>query len=259
MSDPTDPSVPASPTGDHPHDDLAVYALDALDGTARQAVDAHLTTCVACRAELAEHQEALAGLTPDAPPPPSVWQRIAADVAAPSPTALDTGSAGGRLPRPAHAATRTRRGRARSRWVGAGAALLGAAAAVAAFGLVTRGSDDGADDLTELAQRAEETGDVLGDLTDPDDRPVARVVSDDGTSFVMLEGLEPLPAGRTYQLWSLDGPQPVSLALLGDGRTDVLAVPLPATVSAVAISDEPDTGVVAPTGPIVATGSLTRS
>jgi anti-sigma-K factor RskA len=248
------------PIGDHPRDDLAAYAVDALEGDERRAIEDHLAGCVACRALLAEHHDVLAGLTPDELPPPSVWPRVAADTGA--------GVSGAGAPRsrpPAHARRRTTRSARSRRLVGAGAALVGAAAAAAVLvvavvaGVVTWGSDDGADDLTELAQQAAEAGDVVGGLADPDGRPVAEVVSSDGGSFVVLDDLEALPAGRAYQLWSLDGPEPVSLGVLGDGRTEVVAVHLPATVTDVAISDEPATGVTAPTGPVVATGSIAHS
>ena len=44
----------------HPHDELAAYAVDALDPDERAAVEAHLDGCAPCRAELAEHWETLA-------------------------------------------------------------------------------------------------------------------------------------------------------------------------------------------------------
>jgi anti-sigma-K factor RskA len=62
----------------HPHDDLAVYALDALSPDERAAVDAHLATCPACRTELDRHRETLALLSSDDEQPPDhVWQTIA--------------------------------------------------------------------------------------------------------------------------------------------------------------------------------------
>ena len=39
-------------TADHPLDDLALYALDALDPDEARAVEAHLAGCPSCRAEL---------------------------------------------------------------------------------------------------------------------------------------------------------------------------------------------------------------
>jgi hypothetical protein len=50
----------------------------------------------------------------------------------------------------------------------------------------------------------------------------------------------------------------VSLGLLGDGRTDAVAVSLPPTARALAISEEVSTGAAAPTT-VVASGQITRS
>ena len=66
------------PLSDHPLDDLAAYAIDALDPAERQAVDDHLAHCSACQAELASHRETLAALAPDGAPPAEVWQDISA-------------------------------------------------------------------------------------------------------------------------------------------------------------------------------------
>jgi anti-sigma-K factor RskA len=71
-----------------------------------------------------------------------------------------------------------------------------------------------------------------------------------------LDALPPLAAGRAYQLWTLDGPAPVSLGVLGDGTSRAVAVAVPADTTRVAISDAPAGGEVLPTGPIVATGEV---
>jgi Anti-sigma-K factor rskA/Putative zinc-finger len=272
---------PHSPRPPHPLDDLAAYALDALDDAERRAVDAHLAGCAVCRAELAGHHEALAALASDEAPPASVWQRIAADIGAPdladptsrpaAPADSDSSVVPFRAPaaretaretsretgRPAHAAGRARRD-GRSRWMTAAASAVAAAAAVvAAFGFATQGSD-GADTVSELAQRAEEQGDTLGTLQSPDGQPAARVVADGGESYVVLDGLGPLPEGQAYQLWSTDGRQPVSLGVLGDGETDAVAVSVPPDARALAISEEVSTGAATPTT-VVASGEITRS
>jgi anti-sigma-K factor RskA len=267
-------SPPNNPSHTHPLDDLAAYALDALDDAERRAVDDHLAGCAVCRAELAGHHEALAALASDEAPPPSLWRRIAADIGAPdlaepTPRPADRPTddrsvvpfrAPDRVDRPAHAAGRSRRDprSRRSRWMTAAASAVAVAAAVVAvFGFATRGSD-GADTVGELAQQAEEHGDTLGTLTDTSGQPVARVVSDDGSSYVVLDRLQELPEGRTYQLWSTDGPEPVSLGLLGDGKAGAAPVSLPPSATELAISDEVATGATAPTT-IVATGPITRS
>ena len=268
MSPPNPPNNPAHrprpAAGGHPLDDLAAYALDALDDAERRAVDDHLARCAVCRAELAGHHEALAALASDEAPPASLWQRIAADIGAPDladPSRSAPAAEGSVVPfRPHHRDGRHHRDRrgGRSRWVAAGAAALALAAAiVAVVGFAGRGSD-GADTVGELAQQAEEHGDTLGTLQSPDGRSAAKVVADGGSSYVVLDGLGELPEGQAYQLWSTDGPQPVSLGLLGDGKAGAVAVSLPPTATSLAISEEADTGAPAPTT-VVATGQITRS
>lgn len=293
-----------NPTANHPLDDLAAYAVDALDDAERAAVDEHLAGCLACRAELVGHIEALASLTGDERPPAVVWERIAADIGAPgmpvpggasdggSPAAPPTSGpsagsaaavppaaastppvppaaaapvppsapAAGEPPSVADLAARRAERPGLRPWIVA--ALAAAAVVLVAFGFVLGGTagDDDPDSVGELARRAVDEGADVGTLDGTSGQPVARVVDGGrGTSFVLLDDLDALPEGRSYQLWSLDGPQPVSLGLLGDGSPDAVAVPLPAGATELAISDEPASGVTAPTGPIVATGTIDRT
>ena len=75
--------------------------------------------------------------------------------------------------------------------------------------------------------------------------------------FFAAEALPPLPAGRTYQLWTIVAGQPVSHGIFepaGDGRAQVLAQAPPGAVQAIAVTIEPDGGVPAPTGDKVLLG-----
>ena len=56
-----------------------------------------------------------------------------------------------------------------------------------------------------------------------------------------------LPEDRTYQFWSTDGDEPVSLGLLGTGSDREVEVSLPEGTTQVAISNEPAGGSPAPT------------
>jgi anti-sigma-K factor RskA len=278
-------SDPIGPSRDHPLDDLAAYALDALDDAERQAVDDHLARCLACRAELAGHHETLAALTPDEAPPPEVWQRVAANIGAPGlpephiagaaqPSAAAPGRDGpDRPPSPdsrdgagsdiddtvaptrSLAEARARRP-SRLRWAAA-ASLTAAAAAGGIVGFVVGDSGDDSADIGSLAQRAsKDPGGVLATLADSGGEPVARVVADEDGAYVLLEGLQDLPEERAYQLWSLDGPQPVSLGMLGREGTNTVAFRLPPTITELAISVEPTSGEVAPSGQFRASGSI---
>ncbi len=57
----------------HLREDLAAYAVDALDAAERAAVEAHLATCSECAALLTEYRRVVEllprGLSPEAPPP----------------------------------------------------------------------------------------------------------------------------------------------------------------------------------------------
>ena len=133
-------------------------------------------------------------------------------------------------------------------------ALAAAAAVVVALLLApvvaNRVSDD--DGGGEVA-----AGDLpVGTIAAEDGTPIARVEADGDGSFVRFDQATPLPPGQSYQLWSLDGPAPVSLGVLGAGTGRDVRVALPSSTTQVAISQEPATGSPQPTGAIVGTGSL---
>jgi anti-sigma-K factor RskA len=111
-------------------------------------------------------------------------------------------------------------------------------------------------DVGGLAEAALDDPTALAVLASDQAEPRARLVTGDVGSFVVLDRLPTLPAGRAYQLWSLDGAAPVSLGVLGDGAERAVAVAVPTGTTQVAISDAPAAGEVQPTGPIVATGAL---
>ena len=72
--------------GDLYRDDLAAYALGALDEAEASALESHLKTCPECRAELATFTEVSEGLllaTPPQAPPASLKRKIAAQLPAP--------------------------------------------------------------------------------------------------------------------------------------------------------------------------------
>jgi anti-sigma-K factor RskA len=263
-------------TDEHPLDELAVYALDALDDDERLMVEAHLARCPACTTIVDEHRSTLAALTADEPPPPAVWQRIAAQTGAadvPTPLAVmpsspaapappvppgdrrTTGPTVGAPAPPTH--LRPRRSEPSRRWV----AISGVAAAIAlvvggVVGVAIAGRDDEPANLAELAAAAmEQPGASVVTLAATDDgRDAARVVTDGSTGYIVLDDLPTLPAGQAYQLWRVDSPSPVSLGVIGDGREQVATVGVPAGTAELALSTEPSDGSVAPTGDIVASG-----
>jgi anti-sigma-K factor RskA len=283
-------TTPSGPVSDHPLDDLAAYALDALDDTERRAVDEHLAHCAECRGELAGHHETLASLAADESPPASVWQRIAAGIGAPgladphgdepgerqpplalapdpvAPERSGDGPAGGATGGRASVSSFERGAHARAhrsappRWLGAVAGLVAAAAVGGLLGFALGDSRGDDTDIGGLAQQAAEAPNgVLATLADSDGQAVARIVADDDGAYVLLENLEDLPEGRAYQLWSLTESDPVSLGMLGRDGTNTVAFRLPPTITELAISEAPTSGDAAPVGGFRASGSVVRT
>jgi hypothetical protein len=266
----------------HPLDEIAVYALDGLEPDEQATIEAHLAECPVCQAELEGHLATLARLTPDEPASRAIWARIADAIAAeaaetgaarppleavPRPQAPRPGAAprrpvrrqppGAPGERPRHLAERRRPWQT---WVGqaAAAVILVAAALGVGYVLGDRGEEE--PDLNEVAEEARnEPGASVVTLVTADGAPVAEVVvTAEGSGFFFTEDLPALPAGRVYQLWQLDGPQPVSLGPVGDGTTPIIAVAIPPGTTTMAISSEVAGGVVAPTpDQIVAQGEAT--
>lgn len=259
----------------HPYDDLAVYALDALDADEIAAVEAHLSGCALCRAELDQHRSTLGRLvTPEEPPirlRDSLFARIGTEldrgIDLDTGTELDAGivaergivadidTARARATRPRHRAEP--RGDGRTRWGRGRALTLVAAAAVVVvvgIGMWSLGSRQTRNEsVGELAEAAAADADAtVVTLRDAAGEATARVVLTGDTDYLLFDELQPLPAGRSYQLWRLDGEVPVSLGVVGDASTEAVAVPLPEASVPFALTDEPDEGVPAPTGPIVA-------
>jgi anti-sigma-K factor RskA len=237
----------------HPLDNLALYALDALEGDEASGVEAHLDECAMCRLELAIHEEALSALVEDGPPP-EVWDAVQSQIRAGEAIPINGTPLHPVVPTPAHSDQSDRRRGMRRRL-----ALLAAAAAVMAAVGVGVGTQltNGRDGSGTLAGVSTD-GPTVAVLADAHGAGVARVVGNDDGDVLVLEKLPPLAAQREYQLWSVDGPRPVSLGLLGDGHDEVVPLNLPGSAMELAISDEPEGGSIAPTGPVVASGAIVR-
>jgi len=237
--------------GEHPLDDLAVYAVDALEPNERATVEAHLAGCASCRAELAEHLDTLARLTEAFAPPAGGLEQLLAGLDAPRHMARPTAIT---------AAPSAREQRRRWMRVAGVAAAAAAVAAVVGVALSSLGDED-TDTLSDLADEAlDQPAADVATLATPEGANVARVVvTDEGTGYLFADDLPTLAEGQTYQLWQLDGPAPVSLGLVGDGTQPVSAVAVPAGTTTMAISAEVAGGVVSPTADqIVASGVVAR-
>jgi anti-sigma-K factor RskA len=177
------------------HELTAGYALDALDADERSAYEAHLAGCEHCQQELESFwmtTEALAVAASGPEPSAALRGRILTAVRAEPPQNV--------IP------LESRRRRA--------APVLGGVAAVAAVvalavGLWTSSLSSDLDETRAALERAQANAAVLAD---PGARTVSLeagegrlVVDADGRAVLVLDGLDPVGSGRTYEMWIVPG------------------------------------------------------
>ena len=227
------------------HELIAGYALDALDEADRARAKELLATSEEARDELRAFTDVTAAL--------------ATAAAGPAPRQeLRDRIVGAARAEPQNLVSLDARRRSRAVPVlGAGAALAAAATiAVGVWGLTVSGDLDDA----RLALERERAAAAV--LSDPTARTVALeagegrvVVSDEGSAVLVLDALDAAPAGKTYEVWIIDGDTPVRAGLF-DGVDDRDLVPVDGSVGSgavIAVTVEQDGGVDAPTtDPIVA-------
>ena len=224
---------------------LGAYALDAVEELERRDIEAHLATCPRCRAEVAEHLETasmLAAATERAPD--GVWDEISERLDE-RPPVIDLEAA------------RTDRGPRRQpwRWVSGAVAAAAVAAAVSLGVAVTEQQrrierlESEADEagLARAAAAAAVRSDarILTLTSESGDVRVEAVILPDGRGYLVEDNLQPLPADRTYQLWSLGGEAPISAGVLGPDP-GVVAFTVDPSATGLAITPEREGGVVAP-------------
>ncbi|HEX4126153.1 MAG TPA: anti-sigma factor [Acidimicrobiales bacterium] len=258
-------------THDEASDLLGAYALDAVDGSEFTDLEEHLETCPRCRAELDSLRDVAAAMGNSVEPlPEGLWSQIAVrlperqedEEPPPMPRLTPEGSSPFRSPA-SHAAS-TRRRRTTLTTVGAIAVAAAAVAIVLGIGLVR--ADNRVSNL-QSAQAAP-TAAVKTALNTPGHRVVTLdssthaeqaqvVVLPSGQGYVVSSTLPSLDKGRTYQLWEIEGNQPISLGLLG-GSPGRAAFTMAGSTrpSHLSITAEPAGGSVFPTGPILATGTV---
>ena len=77
-----------------------------------------------------------------------------------------------------------------------------------------------------------------------------------GQGYLVSSKLPSLGRDRTYQLWAIEGNQPISLGLLGGSPRQAAFTMAGSTPSHLSITAEPRGGSVFPTGPIIASGTV---
>lgn len=244
----------------HPLDDLAAYALGALDARERSDAEAHLAGCESCRQELASYQALALALTDERPPlgaPASAWTGIASQLRARTP-------ADG--PTPDSAAAPAPRALASLR-----AMLIGWGATAAVLALLSgivlwrefRASDGEGDRVAALARAVD--GKVI---------PLAGgmagawfsgrlYVNEEGTQGgLAVVGLPVLDAQAIYQVWFVrpDQTRASGGLFIADSRgAAVVRVSIPGPLSqftGVGITKEPSGGSSGPTSVDLLSGPL---
>jgi anti-sigma-K factor RskA len=222
------------------HDLTAPYALDALDERERADFEAHLARCEDCRRELQEFwgvAGSLAHAAPAAAPPPQLRERILESARAERSNVI---------PFPRRRAFQT-------------AVAAAAAASVLAAGFALWAGSL-ARDLDRERDAAAGRTEALAVLADPDARRVAlttphgnAVVAPDGRAALVLQGVDPAPAGKVYEIWVVEDGRPRSAGVFtGAATRTVVPVSLPVEEGdVVAITLEDEGGTPAPDGPQV--------
>jgi anti-sigma-K factor RskA len=213
------------------HELTAAYALDALDASEEREFEEHLRSCESCREELASFQAAASslGFAVESPqPPPALRGRILERVQEERGVVLPF---------------------RRPRLVLGAVSGLAAVAAAVAIGLGIWAAS--------LSNDLETMRDATAVLGDPSARSIELagatgrlVVAPEGRAALVVRGLDPAPAGRTYEVWVIQGGQPQRAGLFegGEQRNVVLLDRNVPPDAIVAVTVEEDGGVDAPTG-----------
>ncbi len=265
-------------------ENLPLYALRALEGEDQAAVERHLEECAACRNELEELQGdmALLALTAAGPSPPERAKKRLMEVIAREPRVASRPEMRVQPGVDAGAVSRGAPPAVRNPWwtfVPAFAAVI-----VTVFALLIWQENVALQNHVAFLHReaqqqralVAEARKVAEVLTAPEAvhftliaapaRPVpqgrAIYVQKRAGLVFLASNLEPIPAGKTYELWLLPataGAAPIPAGLFkpdGRGSATVLTPPLPAGIQAkgFAVTIENEGGSQTPTMPIVMAG-----
>ena len=273
MTVPNDRNTTVSPiTCDDVTELAGLYVLDALEPDEKRAVEAHLATCARAHDEIRELGGVVPALAASVEPldaPRQLKARVLAAVEREAAGRATTATARPwTLAAPAErapAAVAARRAPAWAAWSAALAALL-IVALVGAWGLAAQSAADQATArarvLSEAIEAFSAPGSSTAVLRGTGSRTGASgfaAFTAGGRAYVVLTGLEPAPAGRSYQAWYLDAEGPKSAGVTAVDRDGLVVIvddePL-ANVEVVAFTEEPLGGSLAPTTEPFAAGEV---
>jgi anti-sigma-K factor RskA len=260
-------------------EDLDLYALDALDGEEKQALEVHLAACPACAQQLdsARQRTALLGLSaPAVAPRPQVKADLLAKLKA-EPKSVPVRSAPVGSPASQPASSKTSKKRLGLRF-SFGFGIATAVLAFVSFELAKSDLERGKHikQLQDELSQDESSMQAMSQVTAAPDSAVITLLQQPGgppgQAHVMYNArlgmgvyagqLAPVPAGKSYQLWLVpaSGAAPVSAGLVNVDQqaTSVIMHLAPGlTAKAFAVTLEPQGGTSQPTGPMVLIGAAT--
>jgi Anti-sigma-K factor rskA, C-terminal/Putative zinc-finger len=258
-------------------DDLALYALSALEGDDRVELEKHLATCSACRLELEQLRGdgALLALSTTGPRPPArARQRLLDAVAKETPTSVAKGAT-----EMGHPGVRSDSGR-HSWWGWLGWAATAAVLVLAAS--LWRQNAALKDYLAlantqaaESEREVEELRKIAAPIIEPEAQRITLVavktpVQPQGKAFYLRNrsslvfvatNLPALPPQKAYELWLIPAQgAPIPAGVFkpdAHGSATVVNPPLPARAEAkaFAITVENEAGATSPTMPILMMGT----
>jgi anti-sigma-K factor RskA len=214
------------------------------------------------------------------PPPEGLWasivSRLPDDLRGEEPPPMPSLEAEPRSPFRAPSSGRTRR--SRGVVVLLGALAVAAVAVAVVFGIDLVHSQDNVSrlqadvsrlhaDNSRLQAKANETpvavalhtpGHTVVTLESSSGEQLAQfVIVPGGHGYLVSSQLPVLSTGKTYQLWGIVGGTPISLGLLGTSpRHAAFTIAGAPRAAKLAVTAEPAGGTIAPTGSILASGSI---
>ena len=267
------------PAHDAPLDLAAAYALGALSPEEAERFEAFLATSPEAQQEVAEYREvaALLALGGDSDRPgAALRERVLARVGEQKSRSISSATPAAPTAPPATARGVPWLALAASLLlaVGLGAALVSARGRLGALETELAARTQA---LTQTRDRLTEREATLNSILDPgvqlfqltatgDPNPGIHLFWNRQQHLAIVHGyqLKAVPTGQAYQLWFIKDGKPVPSVTFkpeadGHARVERIPVPTDGTVSAAAVTIEPESGSLQPTSPIVMVGTLQKS
>jgi anti-sigma-K factor RskA len=256
-------------------EDLALYALDVLEGEDRTSLEKHLATCVECQRELEQLRGdgALLSLTTLGPKPPARARTRLIDT-----IAKEKAASSARTSLPEGSRETARRGRSwwgSMGWVAAAAMVILAALLWSENSALKQSLEAMRDQSAQTTRELEDLRKIAAPILSPQAQHITVVAMKtppqaQGKAFYlrnrssllfMANNMPVLPAHKAYELWLIPAQgAPIPAGVFkpdARGNATVVNPPLPSNTEAkaFAITVENEGGATTPTMPIVMMGA----